>query len=89
MPLEPVFGTVGFGILGGVSLLGVCASKAFELKKQVNVSMPFRYGSGDTRYMRQHSSSHATETMLVLSGPFELAAVAMFKAWLLGLMFTL
>lgn len=25
--------------------------------------------------MRQHSSSHATETMLVLSGPFELWAV--------------
>ncbi|CAK9078890.1 unnamed protein product [Durusdinium trenchii] len=33
------------------------------------------YASGDTRYMRQHSSSHATETMLVLSGPFELWAV--------------
>jgi len=37
------------------------------------------YASGDTRYMRQHSASHATETMLVLSGPFELAAVWMLK----------
>ncbi|CAL1171357.1 unnamed protein product [Cladocopium goreaui] len=37
------------------------------------------YASGDTRYMRQHSSSHATETMLVISGPFELWAVWMLK----------
>eukprot|EP00658_Telonema_sp_P-2_P023677 TRINITY_DN19492_c0_g1_i4.p1 TRINITY_DN19492_c0_g1~~TRINITY_DN19492_c0_g1_i4.p1 ORF type:complete len:253 (-),score=58.29 TRINITY_DN19492_c0_g1_i4:108-866(-) len=35
------------------------------------------YGSGDTRYMRQHSASHATETMLAISGFFELAAVWM------------
>ena len=34
---------------------------------------------GDTRYMRQHSASHATETMLVLSGPFELWAVWQLK----------
>lgn len=33
------------------------------------------YGSGDTRYMREHSASHATETMLAISGFFELAAV--------------
>lgn len=32
------------------------------------------YGSGDTRYMRFHPESHATETMLAISGPFELAA---------------
>lgn len=37
------------------------------------------YASGDTRYMRQHSSSHATETMLVISGPFELWAVYQLK----------
>jgi len=36
------------------------------------------YASGDTRYMRQHSASHATETMLAISGFFELGAV-----WLL------
>lgn len=32
------------------------------------------YGSGDTRYMRFHPETHATETMLALSGPFELYA---------------
>lgn len=32
------------------------------------------YASGDTRYMRQHSASHATETMLAISGFFELTA---------------
>lgn len=33
------------------------------------------YGSGDTRYMRFHPETHATETMLAISGPLELWAV--------------
>ena len=55
-------------------------SQGFPPQLFSNKPLNPRYGSGDTRYMRQHASSHATETMLVLSGPFELAAVAMFKA---------
>ena len=37
----------------------------------------FRYGSGDTRYMRFHPETHATETLLAISGPLELWAAYM------------